>query len=896
MFHLSCHPYPAKLPMNSLTRNQILHFFLLLFINYLISTNANNIFLDCGSSSNYSIGLDGRKWAGDSGTGSKFFASEQSNETSRVSKSVNSSSSLDPVPYLTARIFQSPFTYSFSVSPGKKFVRLYFNPSTYQGFERSTAFFTVTAGLFTLLSHFSPSLTADSLGLKTLVKEFCLNIEENQVLNITFSPSTPLGTYAFINGIEIVSMPTNLYYTDSKARRIHGCALRNRSAVENNTALETILRLNIGGSTISPVNDSGLYREWLEDKAYFRGSGARLVNEPIRINYLRTAAYVAPAKVYQTARSTNKQKSLTWNLIVDAGLTYLVRLHLCELQPEVTKRGGKKFHIRIEAGKTEAVSDVITWSGRRGIAVYRDFVVKIPDVGNFGKTDLLISLGNNTKLRALNSDPIVNGLEVFKLSDSRHNLAGPNPASKIPPIPSAAKRQERKLVFIIGGATLATFSVILLFGLTIFCLVRKGQSKAKDNSVAPRGLCRRFTLDELRYATNDFDRGLVIGNGGSSRVFKGCIDGETPVAIKALKPTSTQGSDEFEAEIKMLSNLRHPHLVSLIGYCDEGVLKIIVYDYMPQGTLRDHLDNTEGPPLSWRQRLEISIGVARGLKYLHSENPKIIHRDIKPSNILLDDNLVAKISDFGLSRLGPTSLSRSHVTTDVKGTFGYFDPEYFQTNHLSVKSDVYSFGVVLFEMLCGRPAVDFRLDDEQQSLAEWVRQCINAGKLKQIMDPNLKGEIASGCLKAYVSIALKCLNDDRHKRPTMSVVLKRLERALELQDCNDSASDEAIISGKDMEIVLRPSNNSKVVHSCPTIWNKTFPHKELFRFLSDKAGLKWARPPALCGLQALYCTVPAYGALSRDGQMSNSSDCGLYGTPGRIRVPILSHDDNTFKL
>ena len=206
-FHLPCHPYPAKLPMKSPTRNRTLYF-LFFFFSYLRFTNANNIFLNCGSSRNYSIGLDGHKWTGDSGTGSKFLASEQSNESSIVSKSINLHSSLDPVPYLTARIFQSPFTYSFSVSPGQKFVRLYFNPTTYQGFRRSTAVFTVTAGPFTLLRHFSPSLTADSLGLKTLVKEFCLNIEENQILNITFSPSsTPLGTYAFINGIKIVSSP-----------------------------------------------------------------------------------------------------------------------------------------------------------------------------------------------------------------------------------------------------------------------------------------------------------------------------------------------------------------------------------------------------------------------------------------------------------------------------------------------------------------------------------------------------------------------------------------------------------------------------------------------------------------------------------------------------------------
>ncbi|OMO97461.1 hypothetical protein CCACVL1_04558 [Corchorus capsularis] len=812
-------------------------------------TTAKDIFLNCGSSSN-SIGLDGHDWTGDSGN-TPFLSGQYSNGSSVVLSSLPTS--IDPIPFMTARIFQSSFTYSFRVSPGQKFIRLHFYPGNYHQFQRSKAFFTVTSGPFTLLSNFSPSYSVDSLGLQTLVKEFCLNIEGNhQVLNITFSPSsTPLGAYAFINGIEIVSMPTNLYFTGSNDRRIHGSALGNRFPVENSTALEMIHRLNIGGGSISPENDSGsLYREWFDDKDYFRGPGHGLVNAiSIRIKYLKVAPYIAPAKVYQTSRSAIKSKSLAWNFTVDSGFIYLLRLHLCDIQQEATKRGRRKFLIRIGDGKGKNIEeDVISWSGGRGIPVYRDYVVKVvQNEGNFGKTDLVISLGNNSNLKSLNSNPILNGLEVFKLNDSQGNLAGLNPVLKTARIPSPGDRSE-VVEFTIGGA-----AVLLI---------------------------------------------LLSGNGGFGRVYKGYIDGvDTPIAIKALKPTSTQGSNEFEAEIKMLSDLRHLHLVSLIGYCDEGI-KIIVYDYMPKGTLRDHLYSKENPPLSWKQRLEICIGVAKGLNYLHAENPKIIHRDIKPSNILLDENWVAKVSDFGLSRLGPTSLSRSHVTTRVKGTFGYLDPDYFETSHLSVKSDVYSFGVVLFEVLCGRQAVDLSLDDEQQSLAEWVQQRIKAGKLNRIIDPNLKGEIAPECLKVYASIALKCLNCDKHKRPTISSVLKRLERALDLQNhCTDSVSDCESLSSNDMEIVSRPcNNNSKAVHSCPTFWNKTVSHKELLRILSDKAGLKWSkRPPALslCGLQALYCSVPAYGALSRDGHMSNSSD---YGTPGRVMVPILFDDDDTFKL
>ncbi|NP_001307158.1 serine/threonine protein kinase Pto [Solanum lycopersicum] len=286
----------------------------------------------------------------------------------------------------------------------------------------------------------------------------------------------------------------------------------------------------------------------------------------------------------------------------------------------------------------------------------------------------------------------------------------------------------------------------------------------------------RFPLEDLEEATNNFDDKFFIGEGAFGKVYKGVLRDGTKVALKRQNRDSRQGIEEFGTEIGILSRRSHPHLVSLIGYCDERNEMVLIYDYMENGNLKSHLTGSDLPSMSWEQRLEICIGAARGLHYLHTNG--VMHRDVKSSNILLDENFVPKITDFGLSKTRP----QLYQTTDVKGTFGYIDPEYFIKGRLTEKSDVYSFGVVLFEVLCARSAMVQSLPREMVNLAEWAVESHNNGQLEQIVDPNLADKIRPESLRKFGETAVKCLALSSEDRPSMGDVLWKLEYALRLQE------------------------------------------------------------------------------------------------------------------
>ncbi|KAI8571246.1 hypothetical protein RHMOL_Rhmol01G0104500 [Rhododendron molle] len=238
--------------------------------------------------------------------------------------------------------------------------------------------------------------------------------------------------------------------------------------------------------------------------------------------------------------------------------------------------------------------------------------------------------------------------------------------------------------------------------------------------------------------------------------------------------------------LKLLSKLQHAHLVSLVGYCNEHQEMILVYEYMVNGTLASHLYKSSRDesvsPLKWAQRLNICLGAARGLDYLHiGTKQPIIRRDVKTTNILLDENWFAKVSDFGICKF-ITCQTTTHVSTKVKATRGYWDPDYIYTNRVTRKSDVYAFGVVLLEVLCGRPPLDHTLEEEQISLVLWAKDHIKNGKLDRIMDPSLNGETTPQSLKYFFKLANSCLHAKPKERPTMSEVVKILQNALALHE------------------------------------------------------------------------------------------------------------------
>ncbi|KAB1224661.1 Receptor-like protein kinase FERONIA [Morella rubra] len=780
------------------------------------------ILLDCGTAGSATTDTDGLKWTSD--VGSKFL---MAGGNSTASVAATQDSSVPQVPFMTARVFYSNFTYSFPVISGRKFVRLYFYPASYAGLNASNAVFSVMVGPYTLLSNFSAAQTAQALNFAFIVKEYSINVVGDK-LDISFVPSAKAPkAYAFVNGIEIVSTP-DIYSSTDGTLMIVGQS--SSFYIDNTTALENVYRLNVGGNDISPSHDTGLYRSWYDDSPYLFGaaSGVTFAADPnTTITYKSgIPAYVAPLDVYGTARAMgpnpqiNLNYNLTWIFSVDSGFSYLVRLHFCEIALNITKINQRVFDIFLYNQTAMTGADVIALAGQDDVAVYQDFVVLVPN--GTPQQNLWLQLHPDQSMLPNYYDAILNGVEIFKVNDTNGILAGPNPTplpvqdvidpSRARPSSSNGKTKNQKAIIIggVGGVVLA-----LVVGFLILAASRRRRAgkessasegpsgwlplslygnshsagSAKTNTTGsyasslPSNLCRHFSFAEIKAATKNFDEALLLGVGGFGKVYKGEIDGgTTQVAIKRGNPLSEQGVHEFQTEIEMLSKLRHRHLVSLIGYCEENCEMILVYDYMAYGTLREHLYKTQRPPLPWKQRLEICIGAARGLHYLHTgAKHTIIHRDVKTTNILLDEKWVAKVSDFGLSKTGPT-LDNTHVSTVVKGSFGYLDPEYFRRQQLTDKSDVYSFGVVLFEILCARPALNPTLPKEQVSLAEWAAHCHKKGMLDHILDPYLKGKIAPECFKKFAETAMKCVSDQSIDRPSMGDVLWNLEFALQLQE------------------------------------------------------------------------------------------------------------------
>lgn len=750
-------------------------------------TPADSYLLACGSSQN--VTFLGQTYVPDSVQSSVSLKG-------RGDSYVATSNSSAPFPiYQSARVFRSTTSYRFDIErEGRHWVRLHFYPLP--GQNLTSASITVVTEDFVLLHNFS----FDSYKGSYLFKEYAVNVTSSS-LSITFIPGN--SSVAFVNAIEVVSVPDNLIPDQATTVSPYG-----QFDGLSGLALETVYRLNMGGPLITAQNDT-LGRTWENDLKYLHvnSSASNVSVNPSNIKYSDAVApEIAPNYVYATAETmgdasvANMNFNITWVLQVDPNFSYFLRVHFCDI---VSKSlNSLIFNLYINTDSALGSLDLSNVAGNLDVPYYRDFVAKVPDNSN----TLTVSVGPDTAADFPNA--ILNGLEIMKISNDAKSLTGSLPVDTLLVLPPKKHKSG-----VIIGCAVGAVAVLMLCGLCYFCLVARRSKEAHQGSswlplplygnsltmtkmsttsqksgtascisLASSNLGRFFTFQEIMDATNKFDEGMLLGVGGFGRVYKGTLEDGTRVAVKRGNPRSEQGLAEFRTEIEMLSKLRHRHLVSLIGYCDERSEMILVYEYMANGPLRSHLYGTDLPPLSWKQRLEICIGAARGLHYLHTGAAQsIIHRDVKTTNILLDENFVAKVADFGLSKTGP-ALDQTHVSTAVKGSFGYLDPEYFRRQQLTEKSDVYSFGVVLMEVLCTRPALNPVLPREQVNIAEWAMTWQKKGMLDQIMDKNLAGKVNSASLKKFGETAEKCLAEHGVDRPSMGDVLWNLEYALQLEE------------------------------------------------------------------------------------------------------------------
>nr|KAJ0215288.1 hypothetical protein LSAT_V11C300145760 [Lactuca sativa] len=303
----------------------------------------------------------------------------------------------------------------------------------------------------------------------------------------------------------------------------------------------------------------------------------------------------------------------------------------------------------------------------------------------------------------------------------------------------------------------------------------------------PNGLKLPFHV--IKDCTQDFNNKNFIGKGGYGRVYKGILTWgdhiNQLVAVKRLDVNGFQGNKEFRTEVAMLSEYQHENIIRLIGFCDDNKEMILVYEYASHGSLEKYIcDTTMSSRLSWTQLLKICIGVASALDYLHNhvaEKHRIIHRDVKSANVLLDENWNAKLSDFGLAKIGLANQRNTFVITNLAGTYGYTDPQYERTGFLTKESDIYSLGVVLFEVLCGRLACVFSYHDERRFLHHLARTCYKNGELDMIIDHRIKKAINPITLRKFSAIAYQCLQETREERPTIAEVTFQLKGALKMQ-------------------------------------------------------------------------------------------------------------------
>ncbi|XP_039166244.1 proline-rich receptor-like protein kinase PERK1 isoform X2 [Eucalyptus grandis] len=370
-------------------------------------------------------------------------------------------------------------------------------------------------------------------------------------------------------------------------------------------------------------------------------------------------------------------------------------------------------------------------------------------------------------------------------------LASPLPAASsgsTSPWSWSTISRERKVVLVV----LLVLVLVAICLLLIYCKIRRCKRRRPLCSASPSiplssATCN-FTLDQVEEFTSGFSEANLLAEGGFGRVYRGVLPNGRVVAVKRWRVGSRQGESQFWAEVEILSQVHHRHIVSLVGYCITRSELILVYELVANNTLHLHLHGEGQPTLDWPTRLKIALGSAKGVAYLHADcDPKIIHRDIKAANILMDFDFEVKIADFGLARF--TSESNRHVSSRLMGTFGYIAPEHSSDGIPTEKSDVFSFGVVLLELITGRKPVFSTCNSMADGLVEWARpqltQALKDGNFDSLVDHRLQNNYDDNEMACMVACAAACVHQSARRRPKMSEVVRALEGDLRLSELND---------------------------------------------------------------------------------------------------------------